>query len=73
MKKLYPKELQELVKTEKDFASKPAEEREQHQHNWEQIVIAKQAGFGVFNDRTFECCFVCGKIGRRILNGNESK
>ena len=73
MKKLYPKDLQELVKIGRKFESKPAAEQEQHQHNWERIIIAAQAGFGVFNDRTFECCYVCGKIGRRIFDNNESK
>lgn len=62
MKKLYPKDLRELVKIEKAFSSKPAAEQEQHQHNWEQVVIGAQPGFGVFNDRTVECCFACGKI-----------
>ena len=71
MKKLYPKNLHELVKTEKEFLSKPAAEQEQHQHNWEQAVIAAQAGFGVFNDRAVECCFVCGKVGKRILTDKE--
>lgn len=73
MKKLYPKDLGELVKTGKEFSSKPAAEQEQHQHNWEQVVIAAQAGFGVFNDRTVECCFVCGKVGGRIFKNEESK
>ena len=73
MKKLYPKDLRELVKTEKEFLSKPAAEQEQHQHNWEQAVIAAQAGFGVFNDRAVECCFVCGKVGKRILTDKELK
>ena len=59
-KKLYSKDFMEIVEIKRTFGKKTLSLRNKHIHRWELADVQPQPGFGVFNSRVFEVCWVCG-------------